>query len=122
MSEENKELEFDQELVKDQVEKEACECTPSYDDTHYRKIDYARVNINAKEADGAFIKNVSEAKSDLIKSLKEVLGTMVQEPTYDTDPSAIGQKTFKMYIQKPIIEGENREKVIKKLVELIDSL
>lgn len=122
MSEENKELEFDQELVEDQVEKKACECNNGYDDTHYRQIDYARVNINAKEADGAFIKNVSEAKSDLIKSLKEVLGTMVQEPTYESNPQIIGEKQFKMYIQKPIIEGENREKVIKKLVELIDSL
>lgn len=121
MSEENKELEFD-EAVKSVNENECCKNEDSEYDKHYRKTDIARLNINAREAEGKYFNDIGSTKAELIKVLKETLGTMVQEPTFESDPNSIGSKQFKMYIQKPIVEGEDRNKVVKKLVELIDSL
>lgn len=58
-----------------------------------------------------------------IKALISALGTMVQEPVFESDPQNIGgQKQFKMYIQKPILEGKHRETVVNKLVELIEGM
>lgn len=57
-----------------------------------------------------------------VKALISALGTMVQEPEFESDPTMIGKKNFKMYIQRPILEGENRTKVVNKLVELIEGM
>ena len=57
-----------------------------------------------------------------IKALISALGTMVQEPEFESDPTIIGKKNFKMYIQRPILEGEDRIKVVNKLVELIEGM
>lgn len=57
-----------------------------------------------------------------IEVLKTVLGTMVQEPIYESNQQIIGEKQFKMYIQKPIIEGEDRTKIKNKLMELVHQL
>lgn len=58
-----------------------------------------------------------------IDSLKSVLGTMVLVPTEIKDPSNIGgQVTYGAPVQRPIIEGKNREVVLNKLLELINQL
>lgn len=63
-----------------------------------------------------------EDKIKAIEVLKTVLGTMVQEPIFESDQTIIGEKQFKMYLQKPIIEGEDRTKVRNKLMDLVQQL
>lgn len=84
-------------------------------DNYYRNIEIQRTN-------GDYMKNVGTTKAEIIKVLISALGTMVQEPEFETDPNNIGKKQFKMYIQKPILNGEDRQKVSNKLIEVIDSL
>lgn len=115
MTEENKELEFDE--AQDLPKKK----TPQGYDV-YTNLEISRVNIRAKEVEGIYVNKVGETKSKLIDSIVKALGTMVQEPEFTSDPSNIGQKTFKMYIQRPILEGDNRKQVIDKLVEIITTV
>lgn len=63
-------------------------------------------------------------KNQAIDALKTVLGTMVQEPIYDNNVGGIiGEKQFSgRYVQKPIVEGTDRDKVKKKLLDIIDSI
>lgn len=63
-----------------------------------------------------------EDRVKAIEVLKTVLGTMVQEPVYESDPNNIGGKQFKMYLQKPIIEGEDRLVIKNKLMDLVHQL
>lgn len=80
-------------------------------DSHYHLMDIERIKIDS-----------FKAKGEVIKSLISALGTMVQEPEFETDPNNIGRKQFKMYIQRPILNGEDRNKVLNKLVSLIDGI
>lgn len=58
-----------------------------------------------------------------IEVLRQVLGTMVQEPIYQNNSNGIiGEKEFKMYIQKPIVEGNDREVIKDKLLKLVNQL
>lgn len=60
--------------------------------------------------------------TEQIEVLRQVLGTMVQEPVFEADQTMIGEKHFKMYIQKPIVEGTDRDLVKSKLLELVKQL
>ena len=62
--------------------------------------------------------------TDKIEVLRQVLGTMVQEPIYDNNVGGIiGEKQFSgRYVQKPIIEGAERDLVKNKLFELVKEL
>lgn len=59
-----------------------------------------------------------------IEVLRQILGTMVQEPIYESNVDGIiGEKQFLgRYIQKPIVEGTDRELVKNKLLELVKQL
>lgn len=68
-------------------------------------------------------KNIKYNMTDLdrterIEQVIKALGTMVIHPIEETNPDTF-KKEYKGNVQKPILEGENREIVIKKLVELI---
>jgi len=63
-----------------------------------------------------------ESETSKIEMLIKALGTMVLEPQFETDPTQIGKKVFINNIQKPILEGKDREKVLNKLVTIIDKL
>lgn len=58
-------------------------------------------------------------KTNRIEQVIKALGTMVLFPTEISDPNNIGQKVYGQPVQRPILEGANREKVLNKLVELI---
>lgn len=58
-------------------------------------------------------------KTDRIEQVIKALGTMVLFPQEISDPNNIGQKVYGQPIQRPILEGEARTKVLNKLVELI---
>jgi len=63
-----------------------------------------------------------EDKIKAIDTLKTVLGTMVIFPIETFDLENVGQKKITGSVQRPILEGENRTKVERKLLELIDSI
>lgn len=63
-----------------------------------------------------------ESNTGKIEMLIKALGTMVLEPQFESDPSQIGKKIFVNNIQKPILEGEDRKKVLNKLLEVIENL
>lgn len=63
-----------------------------------------------------------ESNIGKIEMLIKALGTMVLEPQFESDPSQIGKKIFVNNIQKPILEGEDRKKVLNKLLEVIEKL
>lgn len=68
----------------------------------------------------SYHKNMTELdKTDRIEQVIKALGTMVLVPTEITDPNNIGQKVYGQPVQRPILEGANRDKVLNKLVELI---
>ena len=56
--------------------------------------------------------------NERIEKLIKALGTMVIHPIENTNPDTF-QKEYLGSVQKPILEGEDREKVLNKLVELI---
>lgn len=58
-------------------------------------------------------------KTNRIEQVIKALGTMVLFPTEISDPNNIGQKIYGQPVQRPILEGANRDKVLNKLVELI---
>ena len=58
-------------------------------------------------------------KTDRIEQVIKALGTMVLFPQEITDPNNIGKKMYGQPVQRPILEGEARTKVLNKLVELI---
>lgn len=58
-------------------------------------------------------------KTARIEQVIKALGTMVLFPQEISDPNNIGQKVYGQPIQRPILEGSNRDKVLNKLVELI---
>lgn len=62
--------------------------------------------------------------TEQIEVLRQVLGTMVQEPIYDNNVGGIiGEKQFSgRYVQKPIVEGTDRDLVKSKLLELVKQL
>lgn len=62
-----------------------------------------------------------EDKSKLIDSIIKALGTMVVFPLEESDPNMIGKKNIVGNVQRPILEGVNRDKVLTKLVEIITS-
>lgn len=57
-----------------------------------------------------------------IDTLKNLLGTMVIEPQYESDPNNIGKRVNVGSVQKPILEGKNREIALAKVIELVESL
>lgn len=63
----------------------------------------------------------AEESIKAIDALRTVLGTMVIVPTEETDPGTF-KKVITGSVQRPIIEGEDRNKVKTKLLEIIDSL
>lgn len=63
-----------------------------------------------------------ESNTSKIEIVIKALGTMVLEPQFESDPTQIGKRIFTTTIQKPIIEGEDRKKVLNKLIELVDKL
>ena len=68
----------------------------------------------------SYHKNMTELdKTDRIEQVIKALGTMVLFPQEHSDPNNIGQKIYGQPIQRPILEGEARTKVLNKLVELI---
>lgn len=66
--------------------------------------------------------DTNAAKLATITTLKEVLGTMVIMPNYQSDPHNIGSKTYLGNIQQPILDGDKREIALEKLTEYIRSL
>src|SRR5690606_227414 len=65
-------------------------------------------------------KNMTELdKTNRIEQVIKAIGTMVIIPTETSDPNNIGQKIYGQPVQRPILEGEARTKVLNKLVELI---
>lgn len=60
-------------------------------------------------------------KVKAIDALRTVLGTMVIIPTEETDPNTF-KKVSLGSVQRPIIEGEDRNIVKNKLIELIKSI
>lgn len=58
------------------------------------------------------------AVNERIEKIIKALGTMVIHPIENTNPDTF-KKEYIGSVQKPILEGENREKVLNKLVELI---
>lgn len=59
---------------------------------------------------------------DAIDTLRTVLGTMVIKPVFKTDQNDISNKILVSNFQYPIVEGEDRKLVEKKLVSLINKL
>ena len=59
-------------------------------------------------------------KDKLIEALVKALGTMVESPEYESDPTEIGKKRMIGMIRKPILEGTNRDRVIDCLVATIE--
>lgn len=62
-----------------------------------------------------------EEKIRAIDVLRTLLGTMVMFPVEITNPDTF-QKEVKGSVQRPIIEGEDRNIVKNKLIELIKSI
>jgi hypothetical protein len=67
-------------------------------------------------------KQTEEEKIDKVEILIKVLGTMVINPSYDSDPNNIGKKIFTGPIQSPMLQGDSRKVAEDKLVELIKTL
>lgn len=61
-------------------------------------------------------------KAQEIEILIKALGTMVIFPVEESNPNEIGKKTVVGTVQRPILEGSQRDKVTAKLLELVDSL
>lgn len=59
-------------------------------------------------------------KDKLIEALVRALGTMIETPEYESDPTEIGKKRMIGMIRKPILEGANRDRVIDCLVATIE--
>lgn len=60
-------------------------------------------------------------KVDKVEVLIKLLGTMVMEPQYESDPTTIGKKHFTGSLQVPIIKDENLRKVVTdKIMELVN--
>lgn len=57
-----------------------------------------------------------------VEQVIKALGTMVLVPQEQSDPNNIGQKIYGSPIQRPILEGEKREIVLNRLVDLIKQL
>ena len=55
----------------------------------------------------------------LIEALVKALGTMVETPEYESDPTEIGKKRMIGMIRKPILENKAREVVTDCLVRVI---
>lgn len=59
-------------------------------------------------------------KDKLIEALVRALGTMVEAPEYESDPNNIGKKVMVGIVRKPILEGEDRDKVTAALVSIVE--
>lgn len=64
---------------------------------------------------------ITEITIKAIDTLRTALGTMVIIPNEETDPNTF-KKIVSGSVQRPILEGEDRDKVKKKLLELVDNL
>lgn len=69
----------------------------------------------------SLINNVDD-NVKVVEVLTRALGVMIMEPQYENDPANIGKKLYAGNIQKPILEGDNRQVVIDKLIETIKVL
>lgn len=61
-------------------------------------------------------------KVKAIETLRMLLGTMVVFPIEKFDLENVGQKRIEGSVQRPVVEGEEREKVKKKMLEIIESI
>lgn len=61
-------------------------------------------------------------KIQKIEVLIKALGTMVIEPDIVSDPNNVGQQINRGPVQKPILQGSNREIAVNQLVSFIKSL
>lgn len=74
---------------------------------------------NKEEFEKSLYSMTNLDKTNRIEQVIKALGTMVLFPQEISDPNNIGQKVYGQPVQRPILEGEARTKVLNKLVELI---